>query len=98
MVLPIKDEGIEDFPPIFIDGPIGPFPGAGTFDITSRDATETAEPENAGVRIRRKAFFIDSSMKLTTGALRRALLSSVSLHDWGNPYLEILPETKFLSY
>lgn len=51
----------------------------GVFDIASWDATETAEPENAGVRMRRKAH-IDSSIKPTTGAPISALSPSVSLY------------------
>lgn len=68
-------DAIEDFSFVSIEALVGPF--FGVFDIKSWDATETVEPENAGVRIRRKAS-TDSSTKPTTGAPRRALLKPVS--------------------
>jgi hypothetical protein len=48
-------------------------------DILSWDATDISEPENAGVRITRRALIV-SSTKATTGAPIKALSPGVSLH------------------
>lgn len=74
----------------FIVRPVEAF--FGDFDIASWDATETAEPENAGVRMRRKAH-IDTSIKPTTGAPMSALLPSVSLYI-EKACFSLLPESR----